>query len=599
MRVNSPPFPAHNLIESAQHWAAAQPSKIVYTFLVNGEEQEQNLTYSQLDQQARIIAGRLQHDLLPGDRVILLFPSGLEFIVAFLGCLYAGMTAVPMPEPLQERHVLRVRSIVEDAQSRLILTSKRLLSQIQLWQSRNPELQTLDFRAIDEIETYWADRWQAPALDEHSLAGRPAFLQYTSGSTGVPRGVMITHDNLFANCRMSSESFFIDDSTVMISWLPLFHDLGLISMILLALFAGCRTVFMSPFAFLQKPLRWLRAVSRYRGEVSGGPNFAFALAARKFNSEQCADLDLSSWRVAFNGAEPVRAATLAEFSQCYAPYGLSPLNLAPCYGLAEATLMVSFGVVGRGYIVYEADSQAFLQRRLRPAAAGRPALTLIGCGDIDRFDQQICLVDPDTNRLCEADEIGEIWVAGRHIARGYWGKPEETAAVFHAVPSAPDGRPELAEMHGPFMRTGDLGFIHQGQLFIAGRLKDLIIVDGNNHYPQDIELTVEEAHPAVRKGCTAAFSIDRDDQEQLIVVIELRAKVTDVDLPTIEQTITSAISKQHGLRLAELAYIREGTIPKTSSGKIQRRACRTAYLANRLSLWQAANSPVVASSPTS
>jgi acyl-CoA synthetase (AMP-forming)/AMP-acid ligase II len=541
---------------------------IAFTCLNDGELDEAHLTWAELDRRARAIAAALRDRMGRGDRAILIYPTGLDFIEAFWGCLYAGIVAVPVPEPFHPRQIARYRAILADAGTDRVLTTGALEPTLRKWFGSDDRLEWI---ATDRIRSAWADRWSLPALADHDLA----FIQYTSGSTGLPRGVMITQRNLLANCRMLTRWFEAGEDTVLVSWLPLFHDMGLVGKLSVASYAGSRCVMMSPLAFLQKPVRWLAAISRYGGEISGSPDFGFALAARKVRPEQLEALDLSRWRMAPNGSEPVRASTLRRFYEVFRDCGFRWETFRPSFGMAETTLFIAGSPQGTPPTIRQLDAESYARRRLAPVRYGEPAVTAVGCGETDHGDQTLRIVDPETRVESAPDEVGEIWIAGSHVAVGYWNKPEETAAMFGA---RIEGTGE-----GPFFRTGDLGYLHDGQLYIAGRIKDLIIVDGNNHYPQDIELTVENAHPAIRKGATAAFSVDHGDRERLVVMAE-------VDLPPgspvtreeLERVIRQAIAEEHGIRLEDAVLLRRSTIQKTSSGKIARGACRASYLNGEL-----------------
>jgi acyl-CoA synthetase (AMP-forming)/AMP-acid ligase II len=362
---------------------------------------------------------------------------------------------------------------------------------------------------------------------------------------------------------------------VLVSWLPLFHDMGLVGKLAVASYAGSHCVMMSPFAFLKKPVRWLTAISRYGCEISGSPDFGYALAARKVRPEQLESLDLSTWRMAPNGSEPVRASTLRRFFEVFRDCGFRWESFRPSFGMAETTLFISGSPQGTQPTIRQLDAESYARRRLAPVRYGEPAVTAVGCGDTDHGDQTVRIVNPETRVESAPDEVGEIWLAGSHVAVGYWNKPEETAATFGA---RIEGTGE-----GPFFRTGDLGYLHDGQLYIAGRIKDLIIIDGNNHYPQDIELTIENAHPSIRKGGSAAFSVDRGDREQLVVMAEVDLPLgSPVTREELERVIRQAISEEHGIRLEEAVFLRRSTIHKTSSGKIARSACRASYLDGKL-----------------
>jgi acyl-CoA synthetase (AMP-forming)/AMP-acid ligase II len=556
--------------------ATRKGDAVAYTFLLDGDGRETNLTYAELDRQARAIAARLQQELRPGDRAILVFPTGPDFIATFLGCLYACVIAVPVPEPFTDRHFLRIKNIVADAGTRHILTTSQFLTAVNQRFADNPDIQALRWLATDTLDLAGAAAWQPQPIAPDDIA----FLQYTSGSTAAPKGVVITHQNLQANSRMAQQFYQSHEDILLVSWLPLFHDLGLIAKMAHTIYVGCRCVLMSPLAFLQKPVRWLQAISHYRADISGAPDFAYAVTARKVTPEQKAGLDLSSWRLAFNGAEPVRAATLEQFAHAFRECGFRREALTPAFGMAEATLFIAGGPIGQAPIYYEIDAAAFAQNRVVPAQTGAGAVTAVACGRFDWGDQHLKIVNLDTLNECAPDEVGEIWLAGSHIARGYWNKPAETEAAFHAYTADTNA--------GPFMRTGDLGFVHEGQIYIGGRIKDLIIIDGQNHYPQDVEFTVENAHPAVRNGCTAAFSIDHEGRERLVVVAELKPagdSEAPWDTQAIAQELRQTISREHGIPLYDIAFIKARTIHKTSSGKIQRHACRADYLANRLHVY--------------
>jgi acyl-CoA synthetase (AMP-forming)/AMP-acid ligase II len=564
-----------NLVALLRRRALERPEAPAFTFLVDGEREEGRLTYAGLDRRAQAIAGRLQQEMAPGERAILLYPTGLDFVAAFFGCLYAGVVPVPVPEPFLERHILRLRNIVNDAQTQHILTDGKLLGMVERRFADNAEIQALRWLATDNQDPE-SGAWQPVEIEPETIA----FLQYTSGSTAAPKGILVSHRNVLANSEMIRQFLGTHETSVMVTWLPLFHDLGLIGNVVQAVYAGAHCVLMSPFVFLQKPFRWVQAISRYRSDISGGPDFAYALAARKATPEQKAGLDLSSWHKAYNGAEPVRPASLESFAEAFAGCGFQREALAPAYGMAEAVLFMA-GDPGRiAPVYYDIDAESFGRGRVVPAAEGKSKVTAVACGRTAWLDQKIVIVNPQTCRACPPDEVGEIWISGSHVTAGYWNNPAETEAVFHG---------HLAGSgEGPFLRSGDLGFMHEGRLYIGGRIKDLIIIDGANHYPQDIEFTVENSHPLVRPGCTAAFPVDREERERLVIVAELRPRAPDgaaISLEQVQQEIRQVVAAEHGLRADDMRFIKPRTIPKTASGKIQRRACRALYLAGRLELY--------------
>jgi acyl-CoA synthetase (AMP-forming)/AMP-acid ligase II len=564
-------IPYTSIMDVLRVHAAEKPSQRAYTFLADGDDEELTITYAALDAQARAIAARLQQDLKPGDRAIMLFAPGLEYVAAYMGCLYAGVIAVPAypPDPTRLRQSLpRVASIVADCAPRAILTSGMILDFARTVMADVPGVSDAVWLATDAVPVADAAAWRDPQPGPHDLA----FLQYTSGSTATPRGVMVSHWHLLHNSASGHQLAGHDDpASVYVSWLPCYHDMGLIGGILQPMYGGFHGVLMSPLAFLQRPLRWLKAISKYRGTTSPFPNFALDLCTRKVKPEERDALDLSSWRFAVNGAEPVRWESVKRFTEYFAPVGFRPEVNAPAYGLAEATLMVSCGPAKRGAFVRHFDKQELAQRKVVLAPADDAnARAHVGCGE-PCAEQRITIVDPETCIACAPGEAGEIWVQAPSVAAGYWNRPEATEHTFNA---------RLADTgEGPFLRTGDLGFLHEGQLFVAGRIKDLIIIDGKNHYPQDIERSLERAHPALRVGCSAAFSIDEDGQEKLAVVAEAAA---GEEIAAVATAIRQAVANEHSVRVHDVLLIKTGAIPKTSSGKIQRHACKIGYLERKL-----------------
>ena len=567
------------LVQLLRYRALHQPNTVAYTFLKDGETQEITLTYQDLDQQARVIAALLQSKVLRGERAILLYPPGLEFIVAFFGCLYAGVVAVPAYPPRPNHSLSRLQVIVADAQATIALSTTNILSNVERQFAQTPDLQALYWITTDNIANNLAQAWQEPPVNSDTLA----FLQYTSGSTGTPKGVMVSHGNILHNERMIQTAFGHTEKTIVVGWLPLFHDMGLIGNVLQPLYLGTPCILMSPVDFLQKPLRWLQTISRYKATTSGGPNFAYDLCVNKIKPEQLTTLDLSRWEVAFSGAEPVRAETLERFAHTFAPCGFRREAFYPCYGMAETTLIVSGGLKVAPPVLTTVQKNALFINQVVSANQDDDARTLVGCGKT-LLDQQIVIAHPETLTRCSQDEVGEIWVNGSSIAQGYWQRAEETKTTFQAY---------LADTgEGPFLRTGDLGFLKDGELFVIGRLKDLIIIRGRNYYPQDIEMTVEQSHPAIRSGCSAAFSVDANREERLVVACEIERQylrkqgvdATKLDVDATIKKICQAVAEQHDLEVYAIMLLKTGSIPKTSSGKIQRRACRADFLAGSLNM---------------
>ncbi|HEV2860059.1 MAG TPA: amino acid adenylation domain-containing protein [Pyrinomonadaceae bacterium] len=559
-------------IELLRQRARTRPDGVAYVFLADGEREEHTLTYGELDRQARAIAARLRSEGEAGERVLLLYPPGLDYVAAFFGCLYAGMPAVPVYPPRPNRTLPRLQAITEDAAARLALTTRGVLDRTSSLLAEDARLGSLRWLATDETPGELADRWQAPASDGSALA----YLQYTSGSTSTPKGVMVSHSNLLYNSADMDDGWRHDADSVIVSWLPHFHDMGLIYGILQPLYKGIRGVLMPPAAFLQQPSRWLDAITRHGGTHSAAPNFAYELCVRKVTAEERADLDLGRWAVAVNGAEPVRRETMERFAEAFAPAGFRRSAFCPGYGLAEATLKVSASRRAEEPAYCSVETQA-LARNLAVEAGEESAgaQTLVGCGRA-ALATTVAIINPETSRACGPGEVGEIWVAGPSVAQGYWNRPEETERVFGA---------HAEGAGGPHLRTGDLGFLRGGELFVTGRLKDLIIIRGRNHYPQDIELTAEQSHPALRPGCGAAFSVEQEGAESLVVVLEVERSARPETAAEIVEAVRRAVAAEHELHAYGVVLIKTGSLPKTSSGKVQRAATRAAFLSGNLAVF--------------
>ena len=550
--------------------ASELPDQIAYTFLADGETEEAAFTYRDLDRRARAIGAKLQSLRKPGDRILLIYHPSLEYVAAFLGCLYAGMVAVPAYPPRLNRKLSRLQAIVEDAEISFALTVDSILSGIRRASAEIPFLRNMEWAPTDKYGADLGSGWREPAVNRESIA----LLQYTSGSTGAPKGVALTHENLLYNSSLLAQAFRYNRSSHCVSWLPAYHDMGLIGGVLQPLYGGFRGTFMSPAAFLQRPLRWLQAISRYNATISGGPNFAYELCVARISEQQKESLDLSKWTVAFCGAEPVRVETLDRFSSAFAVCGFNREALSPCYGLAEATLIVSGGRESRLPRIKSLPSDTIKEGLDGASIAPRSVRNIVSCGNT-LPGQQIIIVDPRTMTRCEDDVVGEIWVSGPSVAKGYFNRAAETDETFRA---------QTAEAQkGAFLRTGDLGFLSGGELFVTGRLKDLIIIRGVNHYPQDVEYTVENSHPALRPNCCAAFSINVDGQERLVVVAEVVAHFRREPETVIEQ-IRRSVVEEHDAPLYSLCLIKTGSIPKTSSGKIRRQTCRAHFLEGELKI---------------
>lgn len=557
--------------------AGEQPSQTAYTFLGDGERPDLALDYRSLDQRARAIGSFLAQSGAAAERVLLLLPAGLEFVTGFFGGMFAGATVVPVapPGPGAGLHPFeRLRAIARDAEARFVLTTSSLRSRVDAILGGAPDLARMRWVTMEEIDDALAAEWHEPALD----ASAPALLQYTSGSTAEPRGVVVSHANLLHNSALIYRRFGHSAQSRGVIWLPPHHDMGLVGGVLQPLFAGFPVALMPPLAFLQRPLRWLEAVTRFGATTSGGPNFAYDLCVKRITPEQRAGLNLSSWDVAFTGAEPIRAGTLERFAAAFAASGFRATAFYPCYGLAEATLMVAGGRKQAPPVVRCFLGDAL--RRDQVTAVARDDVhgqCLVGCGTAAP-ESDLRIVDPETRVSCPARHVGEIWVAGPGVASGYWRRPDETAASFHArLAEAPDC--------GPFLRTGDLGFVDQDELFVAGRSKDLIIIYGQKHYPQDIEHTIESSHPTLASYRFAAVSVDRAGEECVVVLAEperrRRASATPVarldgalDADALTTQVRRAVAERHGVRVSAVHIVEPGAIPRTTSGKVRRHACR-------------------------
>jgi acyl-CoA synthetase (AMP-forming)/AMP-acid ligase II/acyl carrier protein len=562
--------------------AADDPTRTAYVYL-DDRDGAVEMTYGELDRRARVIAARLQLELQPGDRALLVYPPGLDFIAAFFGCLYAGIVAVPATYPKPRRPMPRLSRIAVDCDAHVALSTAATLTTI------DPELLSADaatsqWIATDELTDELAEHFEAPVVSESDLA----FLQYTSGSTSDPKGVMVSHANLLNNLECIRQSFGIGemdddhDSATGVFWLPAYHDMGLIGGVLTPLYMGGRSVLMSPTSFLQRPMRWLQAISDYRATISGAPNFAYDYAARRVKPEDWANLDLSMWRLAFCGAEPIRAETFQLFADALRPCGFQSKSLYPCYGLAESTLLAAGPDFHNEPTVLTVNRQALSNHRAVVACGEPEEMTqkLVGCGHA-MPGHTLLLVDPATNKICDADEVGEILIQGPSVAGGYWNRADENENEFRASVPGYEGR---------FLRTGDLGFQHDGELYVTGRVKDVIIIRGRNHYPQDIEQSAEAAHPSLLMG--AAFALESEGAERLVVVNQVDRQFRDADWDQVVQAIRRAVVEHHEIDPYAVVLIRQTSLPITSSGKVQRSLCRDQYLSGELKVVHSWSNPV-------
>ncbi|MBD2102742.1 fatty acyl-AMP ligase [Leptolyngbya sp. FACHB-261] len=560
------------LVELLRWRAIQQPNQRAYTFLVDGKTEGPTLTYAELDQRARAIAALLQAHQAQGERALLLYPQGLDVIAAFCGCLYAGVIAIPVPPPdagRLKRTLPRLRAIVKDAQASLVLTTAQILEVLQDSRLEIPEFQAMHWLDTGATDLQQAEQWQEPVVDSDTLA----YLQYTSGSTSTPKGVMLSHANLMGHSANLQRACSYTADSLTVTWMPYFHDYGLVEGLIQPLYSGIPCVVMSPFAFVKRPFHWLQAISRYRATHSQGPNFAYDLCVRRITPEQRSTLDLSSWRAAGNAAEPINPEVMQGFFETFASSGFRWQSFCPAYGLAEATLLVSSSPVTAEPVVCTVQAHALEQGQVLELSESQRGRAIAGCGRLV-CETQVVIAHPEHLTRCKNDQVGEIWVADRSVAQGYWQRSEETERTFRAY---------LADTgEGPFLRTGDLGFLKDGELFVTGRIKDLIIIRGANHYPQDIEWSVQQLHPALRPDYGAAFSIEAAGEERLVVVQEVERQQQNLDIDQVIAAIRQTIAEQHEIQVYAVILAKPGTILKTSSGKIQRRACRDNFLAGSL-----------------
>jgi acyl-CoA synthetase (AMP-forming)/AMP-acid ligase II len=565
--IAAPPAESSStLVDLLRRRSDRQPDGLAYAFLDDGGTVGDRLTYGELDREARRIAAWLQESGAQGDRALLLFPAGLDFLRAFFGCLYAGVIAIPAPPPEAsrlKRTLPRLRAIAGDAGVSVVISNPSILPMVAGFRDEVPGLEAMRYLDIGEIPADFSGPWQEPRLGADDLA----YLQYTSGSTTSPKGVMISHRNVVHHCGYLKRVCEYTPESISVTWLPYFHDYGLIEGLMEPLYNGTPCYAMSPFAFLKRPSNWLQAISRHRATHTQAPNFAYEQCLRRVKPEQLAQLDLTCLRSAGNGAEPINPRVLEAFYKTFAPCGFRWDAFCPAYGLAETTLMVSCCSPSLTPRVGRFRADALGERRVVEATGDEATVREVAsCGRIvGEFD--VAIVDPETSTRCAPDTVGEIWVADPSVAQGYWRRDEETRSTFLAFLAGTG--------EGPYLRTGDLGFIRDGELFLSSRIKDLIIVAGANHYPQDIEWTVEKCHPDVRPGGVAAFSIPVDGEERLVVAAEVeRGSIRGPeDTAKLLESIRRAVAEEHEVPVHALLLLARGSLPKTASGKIQRHGC--------------------------
>lgn len=546
------------------------PDRTGYIFLKDGHA-EDRLTYGQLDQRASAIASLLLERAKPGDRALINHLPGLDYVASFFGCLYAGITAVPVYPPRLNPRMDRLNAIIEDVKPAVALSSSAIIDSLTPHVDANPSLRKTLWLSTDEAAIA-GNHHPLPDISPESLA----FIQYTSGSTSHPKGVMLTHANVSANLAGIQHYFQGEDTEVSAFWLPPYHDMGLIGGIVMPIYRSVPAILMSPFTFLLRPFRWLQAISHYRAAYSGGPNFAYELCVRRVTDDQLSKLDLSHWHIAFCGAEPVRAETMKRFSEKFSACGFHPKALFPCYGMAETTLMVTGSQKKKHFLTCSVDRHALENHgiALTSEAGARSSRTLVGCGK-PIPGHRLRIVNPETFEPCPEKTVGEIWFSGPSVAKGYWEQPDETQRAFQAKPDDPFDS-------NAYFRTGDLGFVLDGELYVTGRIKDLVIIRGRNYYPQDIEYTVQNAHPSLETASCAAVAVEKDEEERLVIIQEVDRKTKEDEWDVIARAISHKVLEDHDIIPSAVSLIRSNTMPLTSSGKVQRHASRKMFLSGEL-----------------
>ena len=558
-----------SVTELIREHVRTRPDQVAVTLVrdLDKEGGATSLSYAQLDHEARRVASWLRERFPTGDRILLLYPVGVDFVAAFLGCLYAGMIAVPAPLPGQYQHQRRrVKAIAKDASISAILTDSANLPSVSEWTGAEG-LTQVQCLATDTADFGTPDAWTMPPTSRETLA----LLQYTSGSTGNPKGVMVAHHNLLHNVDSFRRGLGFTEKTRFGGWIPLYHDMGLMAQLLPALFLGSDCVLMTPNAFVMRPHLWLRMIDKYGIGFSAAPNFAYELCRRRVTDAQLAQIDLSRWEYAANGSEPVQASTLLAFAQRFAPAGFREEALCPCYGMAEATVYIS-GCAHRRPVIHAVDAGRLARHEFKLAEPGQATRALVSCGPASDYDVRI--VNPETGQVLPQGQVGEIWLRGESVARGYWHNEQATRATFQA--STADG-------DGGYLRTGDLGLVHGDEIYVTGRIKEMLIVHGRNLYPQDIEHEVRAQHAELSTRFGAVFTVSAPDEEEAVIVThEIKGRFSVERLREITSSIKTAVSREFGVRVAGVVLLKPGNVQRTTSGKIQRSAMRELFLANTL-----------------
>ncbi len=546
--------------------AECQADRLAYTFLSNGERETRSYTYESLDRRVRAIASELEEEECAGERVLIVLPSDLDFTLAFLACLYSRATAVTTVPPTTEEQLRRLNGIAKDSEAKVILSSERVIERVSSQLRDCPALKNATWIAIETIDDQKAACWADPGASWDDLA----LLQYTSGSTSEPKGVMISHRNLARIGHAHEETFGVNSDDIGVSWIPQSHDMGLIFGVLQPLYSGFPVYLMTPMAFLKKPVRWLQAISRYRATVSITPNFAYDMCVESVKDHELRELDLASFSLAANGAEPIRRSTYESFAEKFASTGFKRTAFSSAYGMAETTLAVSVGAREKSFRFRRVDADMLELGMVVDANHGGKTRDVVSCGRVTSH-ADVAIVNPLSLTKLSVDKIGEVLIRGSIVGMGYWQNQKATEETFHVYTE--DGE-------GPFLRTGDLGFVDEkGELFLSGRAKDVIIIQGKNHAPQDLELTVETCHPAVRPRQVAAFSVDAGQSEAVVVIAELDKHCpAGTDPLAVARHAARRVASEHQVPVLDVVFVKRGQCPKTTSGKIQRQRAKSLYL---------------------
>ena len=560
---------AKSIIDIIKWRAENQDNALAYQFndyINTGEAEESKYSYADLDRKSRHLAAMLQDIKASGKPILIMYPPGLDYIVAYFGCLYAGSIAIPCYPPVGSGMLSTLTFIVQNSGACFVLTLEEIKNKIWAELDKQHDLSPLLWISTDKITEDMSSYYKNVDIKEDTLA----FLQYTSGSTSTPKGVIVTHGNILHNSEHIYKGFKINSESRLVTWLPPYHDMGLIGGIIQPIYGGFPVSLMAPISFIRRPVRWLQAITKFKATISGGPNFAYDLCVKKVIQEAKSGLDLSKWDLAFNGAEPIRIKTLESFADSFFSCGFNYKAFCPCYGLAESTLMVTVADVEDEPVTIKLDNRSLAQDIVKNSNSAE-SVFLVGCGKV-KNNVQVVVANSETNCACEENRIGEIWVKGPSVANGYWNNEKETIETFQRF---------LNNGEGPFLKTGDLGFFHNGELYISGRIKDLIIIRGSNYYPQDIETLVEKVDSGFRQGRIVAFSVEINGEEKLVIVAEnnlTEVKKKGKSVRDIFIAIVRTIADKMHISVDSIVIVKTSTIPLTTSGKIRRRATRQMYL---------------------